>query len=168
MAPLDLTRLVPSDGAAALRSYLRRYREALAPADDDEDIDELAKRVGPGGRSALELVSDVTRTWVVLHEGLRQITMSDTPILHPAVQDRTARQWEMPPPDSLDEALALHSDEAASFAEAIDHVNPSGWSRSGAVSGGGSLTALDIVKEAVQVGHHGLTEVEEVMRAARA
>jgi hypothetical protein len=167
MTPLDLSRLVPNDASAALRSYVRRYREALSPADDDEDIDEIAKRVGPDGRSSVEVVSDVTRTWIVLHEGLRQVTVSDTPVLHPAVVEPAARQWEMPPPDSLDEVMALFADEAASFAEAIDNVAPASWSRSGAVPGGGSVTALEIAKEAVEIGHEGLAEIERTLRAVR-
>jgi hypothetical protein len=167
MPALDLSRLVPGDAAAALRSYPRRYREAVEPISDDEDVDELAHRVGPDGRSAIDVVSDVTRTWVVLREGLRQITVADTPVLHPAVVDPAQRQWEMPPPDSVDETLALLSDEAQAFAEAVDRVSAPSWARSGSVPGGERTTALDLAREAVQVGRDGLTAVESALHAAR-
>jgi hypothetical protein len=167
MPALDLSRLAPGDAAAAMRSYPRRYRGAVQPMSDDEDIDELAQRVGPDGRSAIDIVSDVTRTWVVLREGLRQITVADTPVLHPAVVDPAQRQWEMPPPDSVDETLALFTDEAQAFAEAVDHVSAPSWSRSGSVPRGERVTALDLAREAVQVGRDGLTALEAALRAAR-
>lgn len=167
MAPLDLSRLAPSDASTALRSYARRYRSAAAPVKNDEDVEELAFRLGPDGRSAVEIISDVTRSWVVLHEGVRQITISDTPVLHPAVVDPAQRQWEAPPPASLDEALTLLADEATAFAEEIDHVPSTGWARSGSVAGGETVTALDVVKQAVLVGHDGLDEVERTLRAVR-
>jgi hypothetical protein len=35
------------------------------------------------------------------------------------------------------------------------------------VASGGSVTALDVVKEAVRVGHEGLDQVERTLAAAR-
>jgi hypothetical protein len=163
---VDLSRLAPSDASAALRSYARRYRRLLAPIDDD-DVEELAHRVGPEGRSAIEIVTDVTRTLVLLHEAMRRITVHDRPVLHPAVLDRTQRQWDTPPPERLDDVLALLTDTTTSFADDIDRVSADGWTRPGTVAGGGSTTAIDVVREAVQVGRDGLDDVTRTLDDAR-
>ena len=62
MSSLDLSRLSAGDAEVALRSFGRRYRAELHPVGDDDRIDEIATRVGPDGESALDVVSDVTRT----------------------------------------------------------------------------------------------------------
>jgi hypothetical protein len=172
MAPLDLSKLSPQDAAIAFRSYPRRYREALAtPQDDDtgdaEDMEELAHRLGPGGRSAVQILSDVTRTWVVLRDALRRLVVDERPLLHPAVTDRSQRAWDADAPESLDDALALLTDEADTFASEIERVATGDWTRLGDVAGGGEITALDVVRDGVQVGHDGLDDVSAALTAVR-
>jgi hypothetical protein len=164
---MDLSRLAPSDASAALRSYARRYRELLRPLTADEDVEEIAHRIGPEARSAIEIVSDVTRTLVLLHEATRQVTITDTPVLHPAVLDPTKRQWDAAPPERLDDALGLLTDTCTSFADDIDRVGPDNWLRTGTIAGGGSVSAIDVVREAVQVGHDGLDAVTRTLAAVR-
>jgi hypothetical protein len=167
MSGLDLSRLAPSDAAAALRSYPRRYRAVLQPVKDDEDIEELAHRSGPDGVSGIQLLSDATRTLAILAEALRQITVNPTPVVHAAVVDATQRQWEAAPPERLHDALTLFADEAIGLADAIGHVSAENWTRTGTVAGGGSVSALDVVREAVRVGRAGLTDVERTLRSVR-
>jgi hypothetical protein len=164
---MDLSRLAPSDASAALRSYARRYREQLAPLAADEDVEELAHRIGPEARSVIEIVSDVTRTLVLLHEAERQITINDTPVLHPAVCDRTQRHWDASPPERLDDALGLLVDTCTPFAGDVDRVGADSWARTGTIAGGGSVSAIDVVREAVQVGHDGLDAVARTLAAVR-
>jgi hypothetical protein len=167
MSELDLTRLSPKEAAVALRSYPRRYRSLLQPIAGDDDAEEIAHRVGPGGRSSVEIVSDVTRTLVLLGEALRQITINPTPVVHAAVVDPTQRQWDTPPPDRLDDALAMFTDEATKLADAVDRVPTDSWTRSGNAAGGDAVTALEVVRDAVRVGHDGLAGVEQTLRAVR-
>jgi hypothetical protein len=167
MSELDLTRLSPKEAAVALRSYPRRYRELLQPVAGDDNAEELAQRVGPTGRSSIDILSDVTRTFVLLGEALRQITINPTPIVHAAVVDPNQRQWDAPPPDRLDEALALFRDEATALADAVDRVPTEAWTRSGNAAGGEAVTALDVVRDAVRTGHAGLVDVEATLRAVR-
>lgn len=168
MTDIDVSRLSPSDAAAALRSYPRRYGALLRPIRDDEDVEALAHRVGPEGRSGIEIVSDVTRTLVILREALHQINVSPTPVLHPAVVDPSRRQWEAPPPEDLDDALALLTDAAVEMADAIGRVSGDAWLRTGTVAGGESVTAIDVAREAVVVGRHGLDAIDRTLRALRA
>jgi hypothetical protein len=167
MSELDLTRLSPKEAAVALRSYPRRYRGLLQPIAGDDDSEEIAHRVGPDGRSSIEMLSDVTRTLVLLGEALRQITINPTPVVHAAVVDRALRQWDAPPPERLDDALALLSDEATNLADAIERVSPDSWTRTGTAAGGAAVTALEVVRDAVRVGHDGLVDIETTLRAVR-
>lgn len=167
MSELDLTRLAPSDASAALRSYPRRYRAALLPIGDD-DVVELAHRIGPEGRSSIEVLSDVTRTLVVLREALHQISVNPTPVLHAAVVDPTERQWDTPPPDDLDDALTLFADEAVAMADAIDGESADGWLRTGTIAGSDrSVSAIDVARDAVRVGRTGLATIERTLAGVR-
>jgi hypothetical protein len=166
VSEIDLSRLAPSDAVAALRSYPRRYRGALRPIDDD-NVEELAHRVGPDGRSSIGILSDVTRTMVILGEALHQISVNPTPVVHAAVIDPAERQWDTPPPEDLADALALFADESNALAEAVDHVPTDGWTRTGTVAGGGSISAIDVVREAVRVGRAGLGDIERTLAAVR-
>src|SRR4029077_10234551 len=56
MSPLDLSQLSGPDAVVALRSYPRRFREALAPVPDDPDIDELVHRISPDGTATIDHV----------------------------------------------------------------------------------------------------------------
>lgn len=167
MSGLDLGHASPGDLVVALRSYPRRFRAALAPIADDERIDELAHRLGPDGRSAVDIASGTTRTWVLQREALRQILVSDDPLLHPAIADATARDWSLPGPESVAEVLDLLADEAEQFAAALDHVRGAEWERSGTIAGGGTVTALQVAKDAVVVGHDDLGAVQALLAALR-
>jgi hypothetical protein len=123
--------------------------------------------MGPDGGSVVRIVSDTTRTWVLLHEAVRRITITDTPVLHPAVADPAQRNWEAPAPPTLADALDLLTDAATAFADDVDRTPLSAWSRTGAIAGGGTTTALDVLREAVRVGHDGLGATERTLAAVR-
>jgi hypothetical protein len=167
MSELDVSRLAPRDAAAALRSYPRRFAALLRPIKDDEDVEELAHRVGPDGRSGIQIVSDATRTFVLLREALHQINVNPTPVLHPAVVDDTQRQWESPPPDDLSDVLELFADEATALADEIERVSAESWTRTGTVAGGETVSAIDVAREAVRVGRVALNDVERTLIAVR-
>ena len=162
----DLSHLGPQDAVVAFRSYPRRYAAELTGIQGDDVPDELAVRIGPDGESALQIVSDVTRTWSVLGAALAQVLRTDDPVLHPAVSDPTQRQWDTPAPETIDDGLALLGHEAEALADQIGGVlSATDWNRTGAIAGGGSVTALDLVKDAVSVGADGLARVRATLAA---
>lgn len=80
--------MAPRDAAVALRSYQRRYREALfaiaaTASDGDEvaDIEDIAGRRGPNGRSPLELVTDSAQTISLLSRSIISVVQSDASTL---------------------------------------------------------------------------------------
>jgi hypothetical protein len=162
MPPIDLSTLAPADAAIAMRSWSRRYRTALAPLDDDR-IEERAHRIGSEGVSALDLATDTVRTWALLDRALHEIRFTDRPVLHPGVTDAAARKWEVPVMESLDSALEQVTDGAASIADAIDATPIGDWIRSATTAGGGSVTALDVAREAVRVGTENLRRIEQTL-----
>ena len=167
MEDLDLSRLSPAEAAAALRSYPRRLRGLLSSLDADEDPEELAQRFGPDGRSVLGIVSDTTRTWVLLHDAMRRIAISERPVLHPAVIDPTQRDWDAPAPASLSDALEVLADTAAAFADDVDRTPATAWTRIGEIAGRGTTTALDVLKDAVRVGHDALADASRTLESIR-
>ena len=163
----DVSSISPNDAETALRSYPRRFRAALLPIEDDPAVEELAQQVGPDGQSALEHAADAVRSWTVLREAFRQIQVSDTPVVHAAVADASLRQWEAPFRDTVGGLLEQLDDEAVAFADAVAEVSGDQWERRASVAGGGTVTALDVAREAVVVGHDQLGAVERTLAALR-
>jgi hypothetical protein len=164
---IDLTRLSPGDAVAALRSYPRRFRTAFAPVEDDENLEELAHAEGPDGGSAIDAAADTVRTWSILADALSQIRVADTPIVPQAVVDPSERNWEAPISEGVAEVLAQLDRGANELADAAAALSGDQWTRSAEVASGGSVTALEVVKEAVRVGHEGLDQVERRLAAVR-
>ena len=153
--------LPPADAAVALRGLPRRYRAALLPVDDPE-LEAKAMTIGPEGESATDLATDTVRSLLVLERALHDVRVSDSPALHPAVLDRAARHWEGAVTESPRSVLAQFDDVAASFADAIDATPTMDWTRTG-TSGGVTVSALDIVREAVDTAATNLRRMEAVL-----
>jgi hypothetical protein len=158
--------LSPADAAVAMRSWPRRYRAALAPIDDDQ-VAELALRLGPDGVSALDLAADTVRTWTLLDRALHEIRFSDAPTLHPAVADSAARTWDSPASETIESIIEQIDDVAGSLADAIESMPADDWSRTAPVAGGGSIAAIDVAREAVLVGSDNLRAIERTIDAVR-
>ncbi|MCD9622613.1 DinB family protein [Rhabdothermincola salaria] len=167
MSSYDLSTLSPSDATAALRSYPRRYREALRPLADDESVEELARRYDDDGNCALDLVADTVRTWTVQAEALRQIDLGEQPVVHPGVVDAAERHWETSTDESLDQVLEHLEEQATALADQADRIKGSSWNRSATTAGHGPVSALDVVRAAVRTGRDNLTAAEKALDAVR-
>lgn len=168
---IDLSHMAPADGVAALKSFPRRYRSALVGPDPDE-AEELAARIGPEGRSALDLVSDATRTWHLVERALHQALLEEDPVVRSAVLDPTQRQWDQPAEESLPAALAQLTDAADDLVKTAGLAGFSGWERTARLAGDDvadarTVTALDLLKEAVRTGSDNLRAIDTVLAAVR-
>lgn len=166
MAGLDVSHLSPDDAVVALRSFPRRYRAALE-VDPDDDVDELACRMGPAGTSALDAIVDATSSLVLLTEALRQVLRTDDPVLHPAAFDVDARQWSPPPGIDVATSIEMLEDELHDLVSLVERAGTFEWSRPATLVGGGSASAIDVVREAVRTAADDLRRVEGAMAAAR-
>jgi hypothetical protein len=167
MSSLDLSRLSGPDAVVALRSYPRRFRAAILP-DDDPETEELAYQIGPDGHSALDHVVTTTNTLVLLGQALRQTLSGSNPTVHAAVTDTTQRDWATPPGLTIADALSRLTEESNALADAADRLELNDWNHTAAVAGGSSVTAMDIVKEAVRAGSDHLKGATADIAASRA
>lgn len=166
MAESPASHLSPADAAVAMRTWPRRYRAAFAALPDGES-EELAARLGPDGVSALDLVVDSVRTWVLLRRALHDIRISEQPTLHPAVIDSASRSWNSGFGETLESALAQIDDASLAIAVSIEEMPSPDWARTALIAGGSSTDALSVAREAVQVGAENLKAIERTLSAVQ-
>ena len=159
---LDLSTVNPPDALAALRSYPRRYRAALAtPEGDDDDPEAVARRrPAPEEWSALEHTTHVADAFRLLDEAIRRAVVAEGSIVAP--------WWEGPPPvpASVRAALDALTEAADHLADTVGSVPSDAWGRTALVDGTGR-DVLWLAREGVHQGAHHLRDVERVLRAAR-
>lgn len=173
MASLPTDHLSPSDAAVAVRSFPRRFRGVLAtPQDDVEDTtpadpDELARRIGPDGRSAADHLLAADGVLTLLDRALEQVRRDDDPVLHPAVRDLRSAWWDdehTPLPALLDQLDAT----ADRTADRIDAVPTDTWGRQARVADAdATVGTLDLVRQAVDVVAGHLRSAERTIAAVR-
>jgi hypothetical protein len=169
MSGLDVSRLSPDDAVAALRSYPRRFRALLTTFDEDEKPDDLVHRAGADGRSAVDHVDHVARSLAILGRAMHDVLQRDDVTLPPATFDDDAREWQVTSGDaSLQAALDFLTVECEGLADAVSRVPAESWARTATVAGEGrTVTALDVVREAVRTGAEHLRSAERTLASAR-
>jgi hypothetical protein len=173
MAPRPTDDLSPSDAAVAVRSFPRRFRGVLARPDDDAgegataDPDELARRIGPDGRSAADHLIAADGVLAVLDRALEQVRSDDDPVLHPAVGELRGTWWEdehTPLPALLDQL----EQTAGGCAQRIDAVPTDDWARQARVADAdATVGVIDLVREGVDVVAGHLRSAERTITAVR-
>jgi len=159
---LEYDSISPRDAIQALRSYPRRYRAALGPFLDDEDV--LRRRPDPKTWSALEYTAHVADVFEALTPDLVQMIQRDNPRLpdpwDPDERVRDRSYNEMDPREVLDwlERSANHA------ADTIEGFSAADWTRTG-VFDFGQREVIDQVRNMVHEGYHHLRDVERVLRA---
>ena len=165
---MDLSKLSPSDAAVALRGLERRYRGLFAGLGDDESPDDLAHRPA-GGWSAIEHVVAAARAISSADRSLAAVVTQDSPTVAPADVDPAARPHPQAPSGPLHERLAELGFEANGLADRVHAVDAADWTRTAVVGDGSgqTLTALDIVRVAVDAGVSHLRDAERVLTQVR-
>jgi len=162
----DAHPVAPGDAAVALRSFPRRYRSLVLPVVDPV-VEARANQLGPEGVSAVDVVGDTVRTWLIQREALRQTQIHDFPLFHPAVIHAGERQWHTPVLEGADAALTQLEELAVELAEDVAGIRGDAWFRSGRIAGGESVTALQLLDAAVTVGADNLRRIERTLAAIR-
>ncbi len=170
---LDLSRLSPGDAVVALRSFPRRYGRLLSTFGDDEAPEDLLHRPGPGGLSALDQAQRAARSFAALHDALHRVLIEDGPAVGiDAASGPVALPGQRDP--SVEAVLDGLGRGARALAEEAAGAEPDAWRRTATVDPGvvgtgegRTLSALDLVREAVRAGAEGLRAVESALVAAR-
>jgi len=170
VAPRPTSHLSPDDAAVAVRSFPRRFRALLAqPAQDDErvDPDELARRIGPEGRSAADHLLTADGVLALVDRALEQAGHGDDPALHPAVADLDG-VWVDDPHAPLGALLDQLAATAAACAARIDAVATDDWGRHVRVADvDATRQLLDVVRDGVDVAAGHLRAAERTIQAVR-
>jgi len=165
---LDVSRLSVPDALVALRSFPRRYREVLRSFEGDDNIEAMARRIGPRGTSAIDDTYDTVRTLELLGQSLQQVLVHDGPVLHAGTLDPAERVWPEAPDEPIDSLLQQLTAAATRLADAVDRVGAEEWTRSATLTGSDrKVTALDLLREAVRTGSDNLRAAEADLADAR-
>ena len=99
-------------------------------------------------------------------QALHQVLVADTPVIHPAVLDASQRHWEAPVVETVDSVLEQLGD-GAGLARRRDRPDLAGASGTAGrpPPAAPRSVALDLVREAVRVGHDNLGAVERTLAA---
>jgi hypothetical protein len=163
---LDYDTISPSDAEVAIRSYPRRYRNALAGALEDEaDEGLLRRRPDPSTWSALEYTVHVADLFEFFAGAIRRMYDESEPTIamwDPDERAAAEHYGDADPRATLDRLDAA----AAALVAALERVDPEGWSRT-AEFPFGSRSILQMARNAVHEGSHHLRDVERVLDAAR-
>lgn len=162
---LDLTNLSAHDAIAALKSYPRRFGEILGPVNDDDNVEVLASRPGPDGQSALDIAWETTYALGTCRASLHKVLVDTDPELAVPPPPSTSTSAA---PATIATAIGGLRREAEALAETIDHVDPANWRRTGTIATTGqTVTAFDLVRDAVRIGSGNLRRADAAMSAAR-
>ncbi|MGH9183558.1 MAG: DinB family protein [Acidimicrobiales bacterium] len=164
---LDPDTIAPTDAVVALRSFPRRWRAALSPADAEEDTEAgLRRRPEPSTWSALEHAGHVGEVLAAADDRIRRVLVSERPELPPVGDpDERVRAAGYNDRDvgAVLDALASGADRLARTVEGVPH---DGWQRTG-WRDGQELTVLWMARDAVHEGSHHLRDAGRALRAAR-
>jgi hypothetical protein len=165
---MDLSRLTPSDAVVTLRSFERRYRGLFADLEEGESPDDLARRPGDGGWSAIEHIVSAARGIAGSGRALAAILQVDGPQLDVADVRPASLPRPHQPSGTVHERLAELGFEANAAADRIDNTPAADWDRTGTLAGTGrTVTALDLARGAVDAGVTHLRAAEEVLHTVR-
>lgn len=161
---VDPHTIKPPDAIAALRSFPRRWRSALAFVADDPSSSELVRNRAGESWSALEHATYTAELLKSTGERVQRARREDRPVLG----DRLSRP---PTPggdqdDALDAALDAIAVHAPALADSLDGLPPDDWGRS-AILSGREVTVLSLVQHAVADAAAHLRAAERALRTAK-
>src|SRR3954452_18585592 len=155
--------ITPADAVVGLQSFPGRWRSALAIHLDDPDPEAvLTGRPAPMAWTALEHAGHVRDVLHALDIRLQRTVREDEPVLP---------ETHVTPPAGANEqgmavVLAALTVSADQFAETIARIPSSHWSRTARRSGA-TVSALDLVQEAVHEGSCHLHMATETLTDLR-
>ena len=153
-----------SDGAVALRSLPRRFRESFRPDELDVSAAGSEPRSGsPGSGAAVTLITATTEAFGALARALERAVGIENPELGELL---TRSRPVAPAAVTAQVALDQLAKAATAFADRVDQVALRDWDRP-ATEGGAPIRALDVLKEAVAVGRTNLDALPAALEAAR-
>ena len=157
----DGSTVSPSDAAAALRSYPRRYRAVLIRPSNEEADDPVVRR-GSDGWSALDHATWAANAIHGLQQQVEQVLVhDDADVNPPPIDPATPLRTDSASPA---ETLGRLTTVTDALADEVDRTKGDQWSRTGITPARDRITALDLVRHAVHEGIHHLRAADRVLQ----
>lgn len=165
---LDYGTLHPPIAINAIKSFPRRYAEALA-ARPDEDTDAVIRtRPAEGVWSALEYAAHVADLMEPFAVVIDRMFSQDDPDLSDVFWDQDERAVKQAYNDkAVDDVLAQLKTDAAKVVHEAEKVDARSWSRT-ATFPWGERDMLVMLQNAVHEGVHHLKDLEHGLEQVRA
>jgi hypothetical protein len=165
---LDYGTLHPPFAINTIKSFPRRYTEALAPASPSEDNDTVIRtRPAEGVWSALEYTAHVADLMAPFIETVRRTNTEDNPDLSGVFWDENEKaKADKYNEQSKDDVLARLKSGVDELVAEAGKVNAQGWTRM-ASFGWGDRDLLTMLQNAAHEGVHHLRDVERGLKQVR-
>lgn len=165
---VDYGTLHPPFAINSIKSFPRRYREALEPASPSEDNDKVIRtRPAEGVWSALEYTAHVADLMEPFAVTVERMYREDNPDLSDVFWDENEKaardKYNEQDKDAVLARLAARTDELVKQAGKVD---AKGWSRMGQF-GWGDRDLLTMLQNAVHEGVHHLQDIERGLAKVR-
>jgi hypothetical protein len=155
---LDYDTVSRADSAVAVRSFPRRFREALAEVDDPA---LLRRRPAPDVWSALEYTAHVRDVFAWMASTVDRMVLETDPQIDFPDQDEVAQRERYNEQD-VEAVLTGLSATASRFAESIDRVGIPDLDHTARFSWG-QRDVLTMIRNGVHEGKHHLRDLEHVL-----
>lgn len=165
---LDYATLHPPFAINAIKSFPRRYREALEPASPAEANEEVIRtRPTDGVWSAIEYTAHVADLMETFATVVHRMYTEDSPDLSTAFWDADERAAQDNYNEQDKEAvLARLAAGSEALVQQAERVDAGGWGRT-ASFGWGERDLLTMLQNAVHEGVHHLRDIEHGLTKVR-
>ncbi len=153
--------LTPTNLIATLRSFERRYTAVTGPMRSDPDLIDRADAPGPDGDSMITLCNRALRAVSMLGAEAVRIATHVEPVSPAAAFDPDTWADGSAPAATMTEATDVIASTANELADKLDGLSSDEWNRSSSITGGGSITLVEVVAAIAREG------VETLRRAER-
>jgi hypothetical protein len=154
--------LAPGAVAAALRSFARRYEEALL-GDPARSADEQAGRRAADGRTVGDLVGSSAAALDALAPALHRVLVSNDPPLPDVAADPAAALPGAGGGSALAQVKHLGA-TASDLADRLGQAPTADLLRTGTTGSGAKVSAIDVARQAVRVVAENLLRIERAVR----
>ncbi len=158
---IDYGTLHPPFAVNTLKSFPRRYTEALAPASASEDNEAVIRtRPAEGVWSAIEYTAHVADLMVTFTDVVRRMHREENPDLSETFWDENEKAAaDKYNEQAKDDVLVRLRDGTATLVDEAGTVEPNSWGRM-ASFGWGDRDLLTMLQNAVHEGVHHLQDIE--------
>lgn len=162
---LDYGTLHPPFAINTIKSFPRRYTEALEPARNEDNEKVIRTRPSPDVWSAIEYAAHVTDLMDEFAVVIQRMYDEQNPTIDFSDPDEKveAEKWNEMPKEPL--LARLNANSAALLAQ-VERVDAQSWTRT-ATFPWGERDLLTMLQNAVHEGVHHLKDIEKVLKQVR-